>query len=64
MGDPAALAQAIRTLADDGDLRQRIAAGGHRVFRQRLTTQAIAGQLAPIIENQIRVPLGSSNFFA
>jgi glycosyltransferase involved in cell wall biosynthesis len=50
MGNPAVLAQAIRTLAGDGDLRQRIAAGGHRVFSERLTTKAIADNLVPIIQ--------------
>jgi glycosyltransferase involved in cell wall biosynthesis len=50
MADPAALAQAIETLADDPALRQRIAGAGHELFRQRLTTAAIAEQLAGILE--------------
>jgi glycosyltransferase involved in cell wall biosynthesis len=50
MGDPEALADAIRTLADDPAMRQQIAAGGYQVFRERLTTRAIADQLATIIQ--------------
>jgi glycosyltransferase involved in cell wall biosynthesis len=50
MGNPAALASAIRTLADDQALRQRIAAGGYNVFQRQFTTQAIAQQLAPVLE--------------
>ena len=37
-------------LADDPALRARIARGGYEVFRARLTTEAIADRLAPIIE--------------
>jgi glycosyltransferase involved in cell wall biosynthesis len=49
MGDPEALAGAIRILADDPVLRHRIATGGHQIFRERLTKEAIARQLAPIV---------------
>jgi glycosyltransferase involved in cell wall biosynthesis len=49
MGDPEALAEAIQTLADDIELRRRLANNGHRVFQERLTTQAIADQLATIM---------------
>jgi glycosyltransferase involved in cell wall biosynthesis len=50
MGDPEALADAIRALVDDPAIRQHIAAGGYRVFRERLTTRAIAEQLVTIIQ--------------
>jgi glycosyltransferase involved in cell wall biosynthesis len=50
VGDPAALAEAIRVLAGDDVLRHRIASGGYEVFKQRLTTRAIADQLAILIE--------------
>lgn len=50
MGDPAALAEAIQRLADDATFRQHIASGGYEVFRQRLTTEAIADQLVPVIK--------------
>jgi len=51
MGDPEALAAAIRALADDEGLRQRIAAGGFQVFQESLTTRAIfERQLAPTME--------------
>jgi glycosyltransferase involved in cell wall biosynthesis len=50
MANADALADAIRTLADDPALRSRIAAGGHEVFQKRFTTRAIAGQLAPVLE--------------
>lgn len=50
MGNAEALAGAIENLADDPALRARISRGGYQVFRARLTTQAIADRLAPIIE--------------
>jgi glycosyltransferase involved in cell wall biosynthesis len=50
MGNPEALAEAIRTLAGDGALRQRIADGGYEIFRQRFTSREIAKQLAPVIQ--------------
>lgn len=50
MGDPIALAEAIRNLADDSALRHRLASGGYEVFQQRLTTRVIADQLASAIE--------------
>lgn len=49
--NPAALAEAVRILADDDALRQRIATGGYKVFKKRLTTRTIADQLASVIEN-------------
>lgn len=50
MGDPVALADAIRLLADEAELRDHIAAGGYQVFHQRVSTQAIADQLSSVIE--------------
>jgi glycosyltransferase involved in cell wall biosynthesis len=50
MGNPEALAEAIRVLADDERLRQRIAQGGYEVFQQRLSTGIIAKQLSAIVE--------------
>ena len=56
MGNPAALAEAVRTLADDSVLRHRIACGGYEVFQRQLTTRAIADyHLAPIIEEALCV---------
>jgi glycosyltransferase involved in cell wall biosynthesis len=55
MGDAAALANAIRQLADDAALRSRIADGGHSVFRERLTMAAIADRLAPVVEEAARM---------
>jgi glycosyltransferase involved in cell wall biosynthesis len=49
MGDPAALAQAIEQLADDGAVRERIAAGGLALYRERLSQDLIAVQLAEIV---------------
>ncbi len=49
MGDAAALAQAIARLADAPALRDRIAAGGRTRYQERLTTSAIAAQLAEIV---------------
>jgi glycosyltransferase involved in cell wall biosynthesis len=53
MGSPQALAEAIRTLADDQALRLRIASGGYETFKQRLTTRVIAGQLASVMEEAL-----------
>jgi glycosyltransferase involved in cell wall biosynthesis len=49
MGDPGALADAIRTLADHAELRERIAAGGYALYQERLTTEAIGRQLAALV---------------
>lgn len=49
MGDPAALADAIRTLAEDAALRARLAAGGRARFEAHATTASIAQQLAELI---------------
>jgi len=53
MGDPVALADAIRALADDAALRRRIALGGYEVFQRRLTTRAIGEQLGSVIEKAL-----------
>jgi glycosyltransferase involved in cell wall biosynthesis len=53
MGDPGALAHAIQIMADDAALRQRIAAAGYQVFRERLTTPILAGQLASVIQGAL-----------
>jgi glycosyltransferase involved in cell wall biosynthesis len=49
MGSPAALAEAIRVLADDCALRHRIALAGYRLFQQRLATSIVADQLASVV---------------
>jgi len=54
MGDPQALADAVEALADDPVVRGRIAAGGRRVFEERLTTRAVADQLSTLVENVVR----------
>jgi glycosyltransferase involved in cell wall biosynthesis len=51
MGDPKALAEAIRTLTADVEVRQRVARGGYEIFRERLSTRSIAQQLASILED-------------
>ncbi len=48
--NPAALAEAILKLREDAALRERIAAGGYRVFREHCTLQRIGESLAHIIE--------------
>jgi glycosyltransferase involved in cell wall biosynthesis len=47
-GDAAALAQALARLIDDPDLRQRIAAAGHEVFRRQLDIARAADRLATL----------------
>ena len=49
MGDPVALADAIRTLSNNRDLRHHIASGGYKLFQQQLVTSIIAEQLALIV---------------
>ena len=43
--DPASLAEAIRTLKADPDLRERIARQGHALFLERFTVGAIGLQM-------------------
>ncbi|MEM2676104.1 MAG: glycosyltransferase [Candidatus Bathyarchaeia archaeon] len=52
MGDPEALADAIRLLADS-ELRHRIAIGGYEIFRQKFATPVIATQLASLIKDAL-----------
>jgi glycosyltransferase involved in cell wall biosynthesis len=49
MGDPAALAEAVETLADNPSLRHRMAGEGYELYRENFTTAAIAEQLAGIL---------------
>jgi glycosyltransferase involved in cell wall biosynthesis len=51
MGDPAALADAIATLADDATLRDQIAFGGYNIFRQRFTTLEMGRELRSVIDS-------------
>jgi glycosyltransferase involved in cell wall biosynthesis len=39
--DPAAIAAAMRRLAEDGELRARIADGGHRAYREQASEQVL-----------------------
>jgi glycosyltransferase involved in cell wall biosynthesis len=48
--DPPALARAILTLAKDRELRHHIADNSRQLFEQQLTTHAISGQLATLVE--------------
>ena len=50
MGDPESLAQAIEILADNAELRHRIASGGYEIFQQRLTGRSIANELVRVIQ--------------
>jgi glycosyltransferase involved in cell wall biosynthesis len=50
MGDPAVLAQVIEHLADDLALRERIAVAGLTLYRERLSEDVIAAQLAAIVD--------------
>ena len=49
MGDPKSLARAIEALADNPEQRHRIAEGGYRTFRDKLSTRVIADQLSQCI---------------
>ena len=53
MGSHEALAEAIRTLADDDGLRQRLAAGGYEVYQQELTTAALGDRLTLVVEEAL-----------
>lgn len=50
IGDPTALAYAIRILAEDTHMRNRLADGGYTVFRERFATLVIAERLKGFIE--------------
>jgi len=47
--NPQALADAIRTLMKDKDLRDRIAAGGYRVFQEHCTLEKFGQKLSSVI---------------
>ncbi|NLF12407.1 MAG: glycosyltransferase family 4 protein [Anaerolineaceae bacterium] len=53
MGDAEALAGAVEILAGDAGLRERLAAGGRRVFEERLSTACLAGQVATVLEEAL-----------
>ena len=55
-GDIASLAGAIATLLDDGPMRARLAAAGHRVFREKLEIGAVATRLAALYRAAIEAP--------
>ena len=53
MADPAALAQAVRRLADDPRLRARLADGGYAVYSEHLTTDAISRSLLAVVSEAL-----------
>ncbi len=53
-GDPAALAQAIRTLADDRELTRRMGDAGRTAVEQRYNRNISSQQFAQIIEDMVR----------
>jgi glycosyltransferase involved in cell wall biosynthesis len=53
MDSAEALAEAIDLLAGDPGLRRRLAQGGYQIFQERFTTQAIARQLEPAIQEAV-----------
>jgi peptidoglycan/LPS O-acetylase OafA/YrhL/glycosyltransferase involved in cell wall biosynthesis len=55
-GDIAALARAIERLLDDTALRARLAAAGHRVFREKLEIGGVASRLAAVYRTAIEAP--------
>lgn len=48
--DARKLAQAIKTLVDNGNLREKIAEKGYELFRRRLTSRAIGRQLLKVLK--------------
>lgn len=54
-GDPAALAAAIETLADDVDLRARLGAAGHRLFAAEFGLDALSRRLTGVLSPLVRV---------
>lgn len=56
MADPEALAQAIRTLKEDPDLRERIALGGRAVFQRRCSREALGKELKALCQRTVRRP--------
>lgn len=55
MGDPRALAEAIKILIKDNDLRQRIAEGGYQIIHQRLSLESMARDLDNFIKQSCLV---------
>ncbi len=49
-GDPEALANALRRLADDPELARRLAAGGHAVYRDRASEEVLGRRWREILE--------------
>jgi glycosyltransferase involved in cell wall biosynthesis len=49
-GDPEALAAAVRRLADDGALAERIAARGHAVFRDHASEEVLGARWRGLLE--------------
>jgi glycosyltransferase involved in cell wall biosynthesis len=49
-GDPSALADAIRRLASDSDLAQRVAARGDAVYREHASEQVLGERWRSLIE--------------
>jgi glycosyltransferase involved in cell wall biosynthesis len=57
--DPVALAEALRRVHDNGELRARIAAAGRERFRREFSISAYAAKLATALNLQVR-PLASN----
>ncbi len=55
-GDADALAQALRALADDGDLRNRLARAGRERYERCCSEAVIARRLQTIVEDLLRRP--------
>lgn len=53
MGSPEALVDAIRTLMNDGALRQNIAKAGYKLFTEKFTTERIGAEVSRCIEEAI-----------
>jgi glycosyltransferase involved in cell wall biosynthesis len=53
LGDEEALADALTTLRRDRITRDRIAHGGHALFRRRLSTKALAPEIGEIVRDTI-----------
>jgi glycosyltransferase involved in cell wall biosynthesis len=49
-GDPEALAAAVRRLADDGALAERIGARGHAVFREQASEEVLGARWRALLE--------------
>jgi glycosyltransferase involved in cell wall biosynthesis len=49
MGSGERLAEAIQTLADQVELRERIAAGGYALYQEQLSNDKIGRQLAALL---------------